>query len=120
MLYRILQRGQRNAVRISMAGRHTNRAYSAIDSRSEDATFGYRFRNLMAPASKLAHGCEASVQSGCLVGCYTGAGESGCGGVKSRRWKRAECRINESGRPRAGEAGGDLDCSERWIFMWER
>lgn len=40
MLCRILQRGQRNAVRISLACRHTNRACSAIDSRSEDASFG--------------------------------------------------------------------------------
>ena len=65
MLYRTLQCGQRNAVRISKAGRHANRAHSAIDSRSEEPTFGYRFRNLIAPASKLAYEYEAGVQRVC-------------------------------------------------------
>lgn len=38
MFYRILQCRQRNAVRISMAGHHVNRVYSAIGSRSDDTT----------------------------------------------------------------------------------
>ena len=48
MLYRILQYGQRNAVRVSIASHHANRAYSVTDSRSEEATFGYYFRNLIS------------------------------------------------------------------------
>lgn len=109
-----------------VAGRHANWAYSAVDSRSDDTTFGYRFHDLMASASELTYGSEARVQSGCQVVCCTGAGESGRVHVEGvDGWRRVECRSNDCGRPRGRVgtwiAGRDVYSSGRddWRPTWE-